>query len=53
MFENIKSLRLETNLNGITVIKGMISTEGEYLQFQNDGLYCTHTYVRNKILIKP
>lgn len=37
MFENIKSLRLETNLNGTIVIKGMISMEGEFLQFQNDG----------------
>lgn len=37
MFENIKSLRLETNLNGTIVIKGMISTEGEFLQFHDDG----------------
>lgn len=37
MFENIKSLRLETNLNGTIVINGLISTEGEFLQFQNEG----------------
>lgn len=44
MFENIKSLRLETNLNCCTVIKGMISTEGEFLQFQNEGLYTTFKF---------
>lgn len=38
MFENIKTLRLETNLNGMIVIKGMVSTEGEFLQFQDEGL---------------
>lgn len=37
MFENIKTLRLETNLNGMIVIKGMLSTEGEFLQFQDEG----------------
>lgn len=44
MFENIKSLRLETNLNGTIVIKGMLSTEGEFLQFQDEGSYVR--YVR-------
>lgn len=41
MFENIKSLRLEPNINGTIVIKGMISTEGEFLQFQDDGKWAT------------
>lgn len=38
MFENIETLKVETNLSGITTIKGMISTEHEYLPFKNEGL---------------
>lgn len=43
MFENIKSLRLETNLNGTIVIKGMLSTEGEFLPFQDEGSYTVNS----------
>lgn len=43
MFENIKSLRLETNLNGTIVIKGMLSTESEFLPFQDEGSYTVNS----------